>query len=494
MKPRLIRIAKIVALTLIAIELVWVIAANAVLASGVIQRAASAKPEKVKMEWDRAWSPWPGRAYVRNFTLRIQDPTVQFRLTVAEAHVDVYVLDLLHREFHGRNVHAAGVTYRLAVKADRLQGNEQRLADYPLIEGYPRPALKHFPKPPKSTPEELAELWSVELDGCDASIDELWFLEYRYSGHGRATGSFELKPMRWLWVDGQLSLEGGKLTQGMNKIVSRAFVMRAETHIHPIDLQENVDQHVLRTLDAHVTFETKVEDASIVDAYLPGLKVHGTPHVIADVRSSFGRLMPGSRIEVKVNDGAVDYHKWHFIGNGEAKLSVTDKTLTPIVRSTIEGELGVPLLKGQPPIDATVEGFTGTLSLADNRFSEGLHLGALHAETEAKVDDTRSLTGAFGQKVPLVGHAILGDGPLTAIASAHLTPGYRLVRVRRLALGHAQLEGALRNGPGGWSGAATGRFSAVPMGFRVRENALSAVPFVSSRWLDSELDQAGIEP
>lgn len=491
MKLRLRRIGKIVAVSLVVVELAWLLIANGVLASGIIQKLASEHPDKVKMEWDRAFSPWPGRAYVRNFRLRLQDSTVQFRLTVAHAHVDVHVFDLLHREFHGSHVVADGVTYRLAVKTDHPKENAARLAAYPPIQGFSQPPLKPHPEPPKDTPEELEQLWSVQLEDCDASVDELWFLEYRYQGPARATGSFELKPLRWLWVDGKLALDRGRLSLG-RKVVDPAFSMQLETDLRPINLQENEDEHVLRTLNAHARFDTHVRDASVIDAYIPGLKAHGAVHVIADVSSRWGRLSPGSTVDVKVNSGTVDYKKWHFIGHGEANLSVAGET--PIIRSNVEGQLGVPLLKGEPPIEASVESFKGELKLADGHFSEGLHLGVLHAETEAKVDDTRALTQAFGDKVPLVGKLVLGDGPLTAIGSAHVTPQYKLVRVRRLELGHAQLEGALRNGPNGWTGAASGRFSALPLGFRLRDNKVSPVPFVSKQWLDGELTKEGIRP
>lgn len=491
MKLRLRRIGKIVAVSLVVVELGWLLIANGVLASGIIQKLASEHPDKVLMEWDRAYSPWPGRAYVRNFRLRLQDPTVQFRLTVAHAHVDVHVFDLLHREFHGSNVVADGVTYRLALKTDHPKENAARLAAYPPIEGFARPPLKPHPKPPKSTPEEIDALWSVELDDCDASIEELWFLEYHYLGPGRATGSFELKPLRWLWVDGKLALDRGRLSLG-KKTIDPAFSMRLQTDLTPINIDENEDEHVLRTLNAEARFELHLQDASVLDVYLPGLKAHGAGRVSVDVRSRQGRLLDGSTIEATVKSGTVDYRRWHFIGHAGARLSVAGGT--PAVRSEIEGRLGVPLIAGQAPIDAEVESFKSELTLADGHFSEGVKLGMLHAEAEAKVDDARALTQAFGDKVPVVGKAVLGDGPLTAIASVHVTPQYKLVRVRKLELGHAQLEGALRNGPRGWSGAASGRFSAVPLGMRLHDNKLSPVPFVSKRWLDGELTKEGIRP
>ena len=113
-----------------ALEIGYLLVSNAVLFSGVIQRAASAQPEQVELAWDRAYSLWPGRAYVTDLRLRLQDSHVQFRLTVDSASVDVDLLALLHKEFHTRRIRAQGVSYRMLVKVASTAGIERRVPDY----------------------------------------------------------------------------------------------------------------------------------------------------------------------------------------------------------------------------------------------------------------------------------------------------------------------------------------------------------------------------
>lgn len=244
---------------LLGIELLYVLVANLLLYSGVIPRAASANPQSVDMEWDRAYSPWPGRAYVWGFRLRIQDPVQQFRLTVAHAKADVVLWELLRHRFRASHVQAEGVSYRMLFKVDKAEGHERRLAAFPPLEGFESPALRPDPRPPPATDEDVAGLWRVQLDEVDAAIEELWFLEYRYQGPARAHGGFGLEPLRKLWVGpAELELEGGKLTAGPHLISSR-FTMEAQATIAPADLLGSPGLLILRAVSCAVHFDTALE-------------------------------------------------------------------------------------------------------------------------------------------------------------------------------------------------------------------------------------------
>ena len=209
------RLPGYVVAALVAVELVYVLAVNAVILSGVIQRAASANPQATSLAWDRAWSPWPGRVYVSGLRLQVADPVQEFGLVVDHAKVNVVLWALWHRKFRASHVQAEGVSFRMLLKVKTADDPNGRLAAFPPIAGFARPALVPDPPPPPASAAKVAQLWSVELDQVDAAVSELWFLEYRYRGVARVQGGFALEPLRKLWVGpALLQLEGGKLTAG----------------------------------------------------------------------------------------------------------------------------------------------------------------------------------------------------------------------------------------------------------------------------------------
>jgi hypothetical protein len=483
------RIAGAAALGLIALELLYVLVANLVLFSGVIQREASRDPASVALGWDRAFSPWPGRVYVWGFWMRVQDPLVQFRLTLHEAKVDVVLSHLLRKKFHASHVRARGVSHRFLVKAQRA---DRRLAAFADIQGFSRPALREALPPTPPSQAELDALWTVQLDDVDATLSELWFLEYRYQGPANVQGAFELSPLRSLWVGpARLQLEGGVLTAGEHRI-SSAFAAQAEVTIAPVQLAAAPGPMLLRALSASIRFDATVEDPGVAELYRDGVKIAGTGKLKADVQIVAGRLADGSQLEVSLSSADARVDAYRFSGRAEARLSVSQQQ--PKIAGSLAGELAVPLSENEA-LATELSGVNAELVLEDNDLSNGLSLRRLFAVLgEARVRDARAVTRRVSSVVPLVAPVVLGDGPLVASATAYLTPEYALVRLKRLQLGDAELEGAAVPGARGWNGAAAGHFGKIPLGLRLMQGKLESVPFAAHPWLGVELLKAGIKP
>src|SRR4051812_2633689 len=73
---------------LVGTELIYVIAANAVLRSGAIERATNLRPSELEIGWDSAYSLLPGRVHVSSFRLQMQNEVAQLRLTVGTGVID----------------------------------------------------------------------------------------------------------------------------------------------------------------------------------------------------------------------------------------------------------------------------------------------------------------------------------------------------------------------------------------------------------------------
>jgi hypothetical protein len=491
---RIGRAAACLGAALLSLELLYILLANVLLASGAIQRAASASPDNTEMAWTRAFSPWPGRAYLWGFRLSVQDPLIEFRLAVDHAKLDVVLRDLFRRKFHATSVRAEGVSYRFITKVEGTAGNEGRLAAFPMLEGFSRPALRSNPMPPPATAAEARELWGAQLDDVDATLTELWFMEYRYRGHGRLRGAFALAPLRTLWVGpALLQLEGGELSAGEH-LISSSFVGSARVRIAPIDLPSSPGLRVLHTLTASVRFDTSLADLGAADLYLDGLRARGKGRLTADLELADGKLMPGSSLDATLSSADVQLAGYRFTGATQVTLSVSEGAQVPIARSTASGILRMPLGEGEPTI-AALSGLTGALVFMDNDLSHGLQFRRLSAVLgEARVSDARTIARAVSAQVPLFAPAVLGSGPLVASGSASATPGYAIVRLKHLQLGDGDLEGAAFAGGNGWRGAGLGHFGQIPLGLRLLNRRIESMPFTPHPWLSAELRRVGIQP
>jgi hypothetical protein len=290
-----------------------------------------------------------------------------------------------------------------------------------------------------------------------------------------------------------LQLEGGELSAGEH-VISPTFAMTSEVTVTPLDLPSSPGLEVLHTLEASLRFDTAVQDLGVADLYVEGLAAHGAGRLATDLAIKGGRLMPRSSVEAWLPGADIKVDGYRFTGDSLAKLSVAEGGDTPTAHGSLHGDLAVPWL-GKEPVSGSLSDVSGDLVFVDNDLSRGLRVRRLHALLgEVRVSDVGAITERVGALVPIVAPLVLGKGPLTASATAHVTPDYELVRLKHLKLGNAELEGAAVSAANGWSGAAAGHFGPLPLGLRLRESKLETVPFPSSTWLREELVKAGIGP
>jgi hypothetical protein len=489
---RIARIGAYLGVALLLTELLYLVAANGLLVSGAIQRAANTSPQDLEMGWRSAYSLWPCRVHVAGFRLRTQDPNIQFRLAIENAQVDVDLGGLLHRKFHAPHVRAEGVSYRLLTKVESVAGRELRLAAFPPLEGFSRPALRSTAPSKPASAAEVAELWRVELDDVDATLTELWFLEYRYEGSGHVHGAFALAPLQSLRVGpALLELDGGALEAGTHTL-SSPFRAHAEVTISPVDLPSSPGLRVLRTLAASIQFDDAFQDLAAADLYREGLRVRSSGRLAGDIHVVDGRLMPGSSLEAWVPDADIQLGGYRLTGETQMRLSMSDDTKTPTAHGTLKGVLSVPL--GQNgTVSGTLSGVTAEVVFADNDLSQGLTLRRLQAElAEARVRQASAVARTVRPGLPLIASAVLSDGPLVASASAYMTPGLTMIRLRHAAMGSADLQGAVVARANGWNGAAAGHLGSLSLGLRLQDNKLQTLPFTSNEWLTAELLRARI--
>src|SRR5436190_14171891 len=219
---------------LLGLELIYLIAANLVLHSSLIQRAV-AGADGMHLEFDSAYSVLPGRANVRGLVLRVEDYNVQFQLSIEHGPLDVGLDELLHKRFHCYRVRADGVSFLMRHKLHEASGHGERLKDFPKIPGFSDPPLYRGAHPPP-IPDSEYNLWEVRIEDVIAQAKELWFLEYRFRGDAEARGAFLIRPARFVHVDpAALDLRSGKLEVGAVP-VARKVTGRLDVSLPALDV------------------------------------------------------------------------------------------------------------------------------------------------------------------------------------------------------------------------------------------------------------------
>src|SRR5262245_1475370 len=181
-RTALLRVALLVCL----LEIAYVAGANAVLDSSWARQVVNRKPDRLQLQWSRAWTWVPGVVHVTGLKMRAQTRRVQWYSTTERAVVSLDLLPLAMRRFHARSVRGEGVTFLLRRRLDTLQGAAPAPDTWPEIPGLlnPPPDAPYVPRSKRP--------WKLRID--DARLDRvrtIWVDSLRLDGEGVATGRLE---------------------------------------------------------------------------------------------------------------------------------------------------------------------------------------------------------------------------------------------------------------------------------------------------------------
>lgn len=302
------RVVLVTIIAVAALELLYVIAGNALLWTGQIERWGTSGSFFLKLGF--SWTPWPARVYVRDLLIRHEDYNIQMEIEIPRARVDLDLLPLVKRTFHARRVWAEGTQFRFRHKVHDIRGNERRVAAFAHIDGFADPPLYVGPEQPPLDDAHY-NLWTIHLENVDADVRELWLLEYRYRGTARATGAFRLVPQRGFRLEpSTLQLDPGTLSVGSEEVSPRLYGdIRCTVDQH--DPRQVPDLQVFRRISTRVRLSAEVADLTVANTYLkPGGPTigEGEGKVSANADVDHGQVSSTTRIEfatprVKVHAG-----------------------------------------------------------------------------------------------------------------------------------------------------------------------------------------------
>lgn len=242
-----------------------------------------------------AYTIWPGRVRMKHVRI-LANGTTQFILDGNDLRINVRVLPLVKGRVHVTELAAHDVIYQMRVQVKDTKGIEKRIAAYPPLNDLP--GAKVIREAPAKQSEESDSDWTVEVDGIDVAVKELWFFEYRYLGKGRLRGGFLVGPNLMEVSTAVQDLGPGELRFGPTQTVAKNLRGQITANIPRVNPNEHADASFMELVTARVNMKSEIESLSNLGAYAQDLEVSdGSGPLAVDLYLDRGKLGPKSRLD-----------------------------------------------------------------------------------------------------------------------------------------------------------------------------------------------------
>ncbi|HYG07706.1 MAG TPA: hypothetical protein VD865_15040 [Stenotrophomonas sp.] len=238
-------------LAVVALYLLYLLAANIFLNTGLAPWAINRKPERFTLHWDRAVSWWPGRVDARGVRLRGHTMHVRWHIDAQRARGRIVMLALLRREVH-----------MPWIEADEVTGGTRRDDGPPIEPQRPLPGrtgwLLRFDRI-HSDSARGGQFGGLKLEGRGSA--QFGFYKRLRSGPMRVQPSWAHYGQARIWVNGREWLRDGRFdgdfsmdphtraqAQGLAKLDKSIISLRLLGHTTGLALQrDNRGRPVFRT-------------------------------------------------------------------------------------------------------------------------------------------------------------------------------------------------------------------------------------------------------
>lgn len=291
--------------------------------TGFVEWLAASEDMRLVID-NPAYTIFPGRIHMKKVRLYMNGDT-QFILEGQDLFTSISVLELLRHRIHVTRLAAHDVHYQMRVQVKDPKGIERRLAAYPKLEGLP--GANTVREEVAAQTEEREESWTVQVDGIDIRVAELWFFEYRYLGKGTLKGGFTVGPNIMEVRTAVQDLGPGELRFGEKEPIARELRGQISCSIPRVDPEAHANASFLEFVSARLNLKADVLTLSNVGAYLPDNMqvIKGAGPLAFDLYMEKGFLGNKSRLDYQTESiglsgdgfGVSTDWKLHFDARGE---------------------------------------------------------------------------------------------------------------------------------------------------------------------------------
>ncbi len=281
-----------VVLGLAVAAVLYLVGANYFLRSEWGRKTLNRKPDKLAIEWESAWTWFPGVVHVRELSLDGHGRRADWRVDANRGRMVIWLPSLLRRHFRLVDGRAEGAR----VEVDTL--------------------------PPPDTPRPVKRKrgWRVDLAGLALeTLDEIRVNEYRVVGDGRVRGRarFEVRgPMEFDLK--RMAFTEAEIWSG-EELAARSLRIDGKLRVDPFVVGEDKMVDLLTGVTGAAELEAADANLGFVGAYLeqvPWLRVGGNGHLTADLEVTDGWMAPGSRIALEGPRVEADFFGFRAAGEG----------------------------------------------------------------------------------------------------------------------------------------------------------------------------------
>ena len=172
----------------------------------------------VVMDYDRAWTFWPGTLHLLGYRIRGRDRAhPEFSFATREVYAVVDLPALLHRQFLATHVEVDGLDTRFRVKFDPTERDEAERERplLPPIAGFEDPPMKQLG--PESPPDDAHYAdWGADLEDVHIThLQQIRVQQIPTQLQGSAVGRFSIQPERSFDLDlSRVEFSHGALSVG----------------------------------------------------------------------------------------------------------------------------------------------------------------------------------------------------------------------------------------------------------------------------------------
>lgn len=306
----------------VAIELAWLAVVNALLFLPLTQTVVNAiRPEKFHVQWERAWSGYPGHVVVRNARAHGNARSQMWQVQVGTASGRVALLPLVLKRVRLDGVAAADIALRLRPRPRPDRDYSRIEAWFPEIEG-------RDVTPAVTEPLKKKRPWRVHVD--DIRVDgplDYWIYHVHGQSEGWAAGSLSYVTHGGVFeLDvGEFDLALGRHTVAGDREMFENGRISGAMGFAPFVPRENKGFPMLAFLRLDAEVDIDVNDLRFVRLFLlnfENVRVDGKGRVAGRLRFDRGRVLDDTDLAIDARDLEVDVPGHRILGKGDVDLEM----------------------------------------------------------------------------------------------------------------------------------------------------------------------------
>lgn len=292
----------------IALELLYLGAANAVLHTGTLKRILNRKPEKLHFTWESATTFLPGLVQVHGFELRSQTRKGQFFLRISRARASISLIKLPFRkvDIHGLKGEEVDLRYRRRLDAPSPTALEDEDAPRPNLQPEFFPEIPGLTNPPDPKPEVLYPIkptgrWTIALSDVQLKGPiSLWLNHIRVFGEGDLGGRLTLKPRREVQIQrSQFHLSAVTVMAG-DKTISETLDLSGDLGFDPLPTSGIKPRDWIANMSGQIAIQGRIKGLfPQTQRITPGLTAGGQGWLQTNLTLDHGVVQAGSHYELR---------------------------------------------------------------------------------------------------------------------------------------------------------------------------------------------------